>query len=131
MEKKEESEGQGEVEGFLNVVLNFQKSEQIFMRTPWNNYCSRAPHHLNYIHLSFQQLKGFFPTVFYLHLKTLYHFRRRVFKGRPRLQLWRYSTGERWCFVKALTDKLLPSQCSPGSHENSDIVLPGWAEDNS
>ena len=33
MEKKEESEGQGEVEGFLNVVLNFQKSEQIFMRT--------------------------------------------------------------------------------------------------
>ena len=68
-ERKEESEGE-EVEVFVDVVLNYQKSEQIFMRTPWNNYCFRAPHHLNYIHLSFQQLKGFFPTLFYLHLKN-------------------------------------------------------------
>ena len=61
---------------FLDVVLNYQKSEQIFMRTPWNNYCFRAPHHLNYIHLSFKQLKGFFPTLFYLHLKNFPGLRR-------------------------------------------------------
>ena len=36
----------------------------------------KLPHHLNYIHLSFQQLKGFFPTLFYLHLKNFPRLRR-------------------------------------------------------